>query len=45
VFCRAADGELWHNWQIVPGGIVWAGWASLGGHIGTLSVAQNTLGP
>ncbi|HEX2685575.1 MAG TPA: hypothetical protein VHN14_03115, partial [Kofleriaceae bacterium] len=34
---------LYHIWQVVPGG-AWTGWASLGGWIDELSIAQNQDG-
>ncbi|GIF23795.1 hypothetical protein Ate02nite_65250 [Paractinoplanes tereljensis] len=32
IFGRGQDGQLWHNWQIWPGGD-WYGWVPLSGQI------------
>jgi hypothetical protein len=32
VFALGPDCELWHIWQVTPGGS-WSGWASLGGNV------------
>lgn len=50
VFARGADKALWHTWQLDPPGedeapkARWSAWASLGGAVDMLAVAQNQDG-